>query len=951
MCRKLFFLVCVVLFCAGTLLAVPIDDCRYNLGFELMIDPNDANGCGNLVCGHTSEMTNVLAWQMSASFAGVDVNAPYNTCGDDRDWGIIPEGNAFAYMQAGKSIYQVLDPAFDGNATIVAGRKYTLTFDGTVNSDTPRLLGYSFFYGDNYEANEIVGGDLVVVAIPHPSGKVDWTYDETLSFVSEAGQDYLGQPLGIRFDDYKGQTWLFVDDVRVDWIWATAAFNPVPADGGGDVARDANLAWTPGNWADDTDGHHVYFGTSLADVQSRDASVYFGVQSPNSFDPTPGGGQLVLGETYYWAVDTVNDTWPGIPGVPDPPWVGEVWTLEVTGYATNPNPPDEAEDVPFLGTVLSWSPGTDSNSHDVYFGTDEDDVSNATTSAGLGVFIDNREANSYDPCALLLGKTYYWRIDEVNETAGTLMKGKLWEFTVAPFLPLDTFDSYPSNPALNAVWKDYWVNGTGAEVYINTDANFSEDGNSMQYGYDDATGAYGYYSEAYADITDLGITANWSVGGLEVLALSFMGDYDNAPEDMYVALRDGSGRTGKVLYDGDPNDLRREWLGFQEWNIELQGFVDDNSVDLTDISRITIGFGDKTAGGTGTVYFDNIRLYPPRCVPQLAPSMGSFRYLDRYAQTGSFEPDCSVDNYDLWTLAGDWLISGIGDVTAASASTTGIVGHWTMDDDTGGGPGYPRARVVDSSGNLNHAYLYNGFYKGLPVLGNTSANHTTDRVEGTGALTLDGLNDWIAIPNYPNLNSNTITVSAWIKPDDMLGEYASYPGIVSCDEVNGFKLCFGSTSAYLPALEWSANNELGYFWTGWAWDHHSELIMPVGVWSFVALVVEPTKGTLYHYDGLKVSASTNYEPHVALPFNNKIFIGGEPNYADGSGEYLDCTIDDVYFYNRSLAPAEVLDLAGLSGTYHLGLEPWRPDPGKDDEVNFEDFGVMADNWLQELVWP
>jgi hypothetical protein len=83
----------LVLGLSGAAQATAIDDCLYNLGFELMIDPCDPNnGCGNLVCDHTSTMDDVLAWQMSTSFAGVDVNCGHE-CPDDscRDWGVIPE--------------------------------------------------------------------------------------------------------------------------------------------------------------------------------------------------------------------------------------------------------------------------------------------------------------------------------------------------------------------------------------------------------------------------------------------------------------------------------------------------------------------------------------------------------------------------------------------------------------------------------------------------------------------------------------------------------------------------------------------------------------------------------------------------------------------------------------------------------------------------------------------
>ncbi|GAH55115.1 unnamed protein product, partial [marine sediment metagenome] len=230
----------------------------------------------------------------------------------------------------------------------------------------------------------------------------------------------------------------------------------------------------------------------------------------------------------------------------------------------------------------------------------------------------------------------------------------------------------------------------------------------------------------------------------------------------------GSGRTGKVIYDGDPNDIAEGWRGFQEWNIDLDTFVDDNSVDLTDVQRLTIGFGDKTAGGTGVVYFDNIRLYPPRCVPQLAPSMGYFRYIDRYTASGSFTPDCTVDIYDLRTMAGDWLISGLGSVTATTAGTANLVGHWPMDDDD------PQMQVDDVSGNNNHGTLFDEDRDP----GRSTAKHSVDPGAIGTALSFDGVDDYVEIPAL-NLNSNSVTVSAWVRPDDWLGPWGIYPPIVA----------------------------------------------------------------------------------------------------------------------------------------------------------------------------
>ena len=50
-----------------------------------------------------------------------------------------------------------------------------------------------------------------------------------------------------------------------------------------------------------------------------------------------------------------------------------------------------------------------------------------------------------------------------------------------------------------------------------------------------------------------------------------------------------------------------EWT---EWTVSLQEF----NVDLTNVDTITIGFGNRTnpvAGGAGSMFFDDIRLYLP----------------------------------------------------------------------------------------------------------------------------------------------------------------------------------------------------------------------------------------------------------------------------------------------------------------------------------------------------
>ena len=105
------------------------------------------------------------------------------------------------------------------------------------------------------------------------------------------------------------------------------AADPVPADGATDVARDATLAWTPGEFAQT---HDVYLGTSFDDVNTAGRDDALGLlvaqdQDANTYDPP---GLLDWGQTYYWRIDEVN-------AAPDYAiYQGDAWsfTVEPFGY-------------------------------------------------------------------------------------------------------------------------------------------------------------------------------------------------------------------------------------------------------------------------------------------------------------------------------------------------------------------------------------------------------------------------------------------------------------------------------------------------------------------------------------------------------------------------------------------------------------------------------------------
>lgn len=100
--------------------------------------------------------------------------------------------------------------------------------------------------------------------------------------------------------------------------------------------------------------------------------------------------------------------------------------------SSGPSPEDAAVDVPYYAG-LSWTPGDFAAKHHVYFGTDFDDVNEASLADPRGVLVsEGQTGTSYQP-ELILGTTYYWRVDDVNTAPPfDVHQGIVWSFTLEP---------------------------------------------------------------------------------------------------------------------------------------------------------------------------------------------------------------------------------------------------------------------------------------------------------------------------------------------------------------------------------------------------------------------------------------------------------------------------------------------------------------------------------------
>ena len=91
-----------------------------------------------------------------------------------------------------------------------------------------------------------------------------------------------------------------------------------------------------------------------------------------------------------------------------------------------------------------------------------------------------------------------------------------------------------------------------------------------------------------------------------------IGIISNDPEPLYVAVSNSAGNPAVVVNDEPAAAQVDTWT---EWVIPLSAFA-DQGINLTNIDRIAIGLGTRgnmtVAGGSGKMFFDDIRLYQHR---------------------------------------------------------------------------------------------------------------------------------------------------------------------------------------------------------------------------------------------------------------------------------------------------------------------------------------------------
>ena len=559
--------------------------------------------------------------------------------------------------------------------------------------------------------------------------------------------------------------------------------------------------------------------------------------------------------------------------------------------ACNPNPANGANNVP-IDTLLKWSPGSSAQKHIVYFGTAPTDVDE--NAAPVNKPTQPQNAGSFTPPALELGKTYYWRIDQINDNdANSPWKGNIWKFTTANHLVIDNFESYDSSTIYDA-----WTPIDQAYIYLSKHpepVNKCRQAMAFLYYYDPI-----FYSEATTSFTP---AQDWTSAGASALELFFYGQADNDNNtQMYIALSDGN--TNAVApYDGDANDLSSEiW---QPWRIDLQKL----DVNLTNIENISIGFRKLTfespSLGIGTVFFDDIRLYPSRC-------------LEENKQDADFNGDCVVDFQDIQELAHNWLDKGynIYPVEAPDAPLVWYKFDGNANDSAGSAHGQIHGHPTYVEGVHGQAIRFGGYIDSVGITGAAELFSKTRT-----AITIvfwqygnDSIHhtDTLCCSDYDyNVYDPTIAIN--------LGCWKS-PGKYNWDCGSPWSFDSRLSGKHKYKTEWSNR------WNHWAFTKETK----------TGRMQIFLNGVLYDS---RIGAISP--------------ILGITSFEIGSGWYggYDGLIDDFQIYDYALSQPEIAYTAtNGTGIFDLPLIP-PVDLNADNQIDFKDFAILADNWLDKNLWP
>ncbi len=256
--------------------------------------------------------------------------------------------------------------------------------------------------------------------------------------------------------------------------------------------------------------------------------------------------------------------------------------------AAGPSPANGATGVS-TDARLSWVEGQFAMGRQLWFGP-----------AGDMQLVDPAPIGAaYDPGMLAPGMTYEWRVDQVG--AASAVEGRTWQFTTGQHLIVEGFESYADTVALAETWIDNITMEGFIYTLLDTGTKY-QGAKAMRLEYENQYDPF--LTEATRTFAE---AQDWTVGGLDMLTITFRGKNDNLEQQMYVRLEDAAGNDATIPH---PLMYAVQSEPWRMWDIALADFT---GVDVTAVKALTIGVGDgensgQADGDLDMLYIDNIGL-------------------------------------------------------------------------------------------------------------------------------------------------------------------------------------------------------------------------------------------------------------------------------------------------------------------------------------------------------
>lgn len=268
---------------------------------------------------------------------------------------------------------------------------------------------------------------------------------------------------------------------------------------------------------------------------------------------------------------------------------------------------------------------------------------------------------------------------------------------------------------------------------------------------------------------------------------------------------------------------------------------------------------------------------------------------------GDFNKDGIVDYNDLEIFTKDWLLE-------YEIIDPGLVGHWTFDEESG-------TTAYDSVGG-NNGIIYGGA-----------------ALDGSGALSFDGIDDYVSLPIGSLINSLTnCTFSMWVDFSNSGGGWQRIFDFGNNTTVNMFLTPRTGTDGPMRfAITISGN--------GGEQQVTAPSTLPSGL-RHVAVTINADADTITLYlDGSPVATNTSATLTPSDMGNTTNNWLGRSQY--GGDAYFSGSMDEFSIYDYALDSTEIEDL--ISGT-PVGLTR-DTDLDNNGEINFKDFAIFAADWF------